>query len=322
MTVISEVLFGSQVSGGSDHQSDRDLLVVCESRSKNKIIKMYGHLGYSVSVYTPIQLEYMKLSGSLFLQHLKHESVVISDGEKYFEKFIKKCQFIPPTTIELSLSKKSLESAFRCPVLERSSCWLADYIFVLTRDYFIKYFAANGKVVFNVKELACEIENEFSLKKEEIELFFLLREFKASYRRGVNEGSVAVAVVASWQVIMLKVLNISTVHKVNISEYLFHRGACGFESGYSFLRYIESLRIIFPTIRCADQYEKKIQKYIINPNHYSSTSSKRRIFLVNYLKDFRCRAEESMNLYEKHFALAAPQLKEINEIYQLRTFRD
>ena len=96
----SVVLFGSQVSGGSDHNSDQDLLIACESMCKSELINYYGKKRYSVSAYTPKQLSLMKVHGSLFLQHLKMESTVLYDHDNLFSDFISSCDLRPPNDQE------------------------------------------------------------------------------------------------------------------------------------------------------------------------------------------------------------------------------
>lgn len=293
MTVISVVLFGSQVSGGSDDQSDKDLLVICEPRSKKGAIKMYSEEGYSVSVYTPRQLEFMQLQGSLFLQHLKHESKVLFDSERMFEKFISGCDLTPPSVEELERTKKSLINTLICPVGDKSSWWLADYLFVLSRDYFIKHFARKKRIIFNVIQLSREIEQEFSLSKSEINTFLALRRCKSLYRSRRFDGEDVKSILSVWCEVLSKILSISPVKKVSFNCYLFDRDICDFESVYALLRYVESLRIMLPNTRCGKEYECQVSKMIVSPNHYSSTSVNGKRFLSLYLTDFRKRASNS-----------------------------
>ncbi len=102
------ILFGSQVSGGSDCRSDQDLLVVCEPQDKSKYIKKYSDKGYSVSAYTKKQLFLMKRHGSLFLQHLKIESTILHDKDNLFGDFIGTCELTPPQDQEMSRCMNSL----------------------------------------------------------------------------------------------------------------------------------------------------------------------------------------------------------------------
>ncbi len=295
MTIISAVLFGSQVSGGSDQQSDKDLLVVCNPEYKMDAIKKYSGLGYSVSVYTPRQLESMRLQGSLFLQHLRRESRVLYDSNGVFAQFIAKCQFTPPSSEEMKRSTKSLVNALNCPVDYRVSWWLADYLFVLSRDYFIKHFAKKGLVIFNVIQLSQAIEKEFKLRSTEAEVFLKLRKCKSIYRSGRADGEQVVQVLSAWYGILTKILTEKPVIRLTAKAYLFGRAIDDFESSYELLRYVESLRIMFPGVKCGTKSEHHITKMILNPNHYSSTSVKGKQFLASYLAEFRKEANKCVN---------------------------
>ncbi|MCW7755238.1 hypothetical protein OOT00_14715 [Desulfobotulus sp. H1] len=295
MTIISAVLFGSQVSGGSDRQSDKDLLVICNSKNKKDAIKTYSSLGYNVSVYTPYQLESMRLQGSLFLQHLKHESQVLYDSGDTFKALIAKCDLIPPSFEEMERSRKSLLNALSSPNSYVASWWLADYLFVLSRDYFIKYFARKRRVLFNVVQLTREIEQEFNLGKIEAETFLALRKCKSIYRSGIATGSQVDQILLKWHDILIRILGIPPVVRLSSKSYLFDRAIDGFESNYELLRYIESLRIMFPNVKCGKKHEAHVMRMILNPNHYSSTSVRGKKFLSLYLMQFREAANKRVN---------------------------
>lgn len=292
MTIISAVLFGSQVSGGCDQRSDKDLLVVCKPENKRDAIKKYTDRGYSVSVYTPRQLESMRLHGSLFLQHLKHESKVLYDHGGTFMQFISKCDLTPPPPEEMERSRKSLVNALKSPVGYGASWWLADYLFVLSRDYFIKYFARKGRIIFNVTHLTREIEQEFLLEKAEAETFLDLRKCKSIYRSGKNTGAKVESILSAWHGILLKILATQPVTQLSAKTYLFNKKTGDFESTYELLRYVESLRIMFPGVRCENKHERHIGNMIMNPNHYSSTSIKGNELLSIYLMEFRKEANK------------------------------
>lgn len=295
MTIISAVLFGSQVSGGSDRRSDKDLLVVCKPEHKKTAIRKYAGAGYSVSAYTPMQLEHMKQKGSLFLQHLKRESKVLYDDGGAFKHFIDGCHLVPPSSEEIKRSVTSLVNALKSPDDYGISWWLSDYLFVLSRDYFIKRFARDGRVLFNAVHLSREIEKEFGLERTDAETFLDLRKCKSIYRGGEPVGVRATLTLSAWRDILTKILGIEFGARLSDEEYLFDRAIDDFESTYELLRYIESLRIMFPNIRCEESVEYHVKKMILNPNHYSSTSVNGKKFLSPYLLAFRNKADQYAN---------------------------
>lgn len=295
MTIYSAVLFGSQVSGGSDQRSDKDLFIVCKPECKRAAIRKYAGAGYSVSAYTPMQLESMKQKGSLFLQHLKRESRVLYDDGGAFKHFIDDCHLVPPSSEEMKRSVISLVNALKSPEGYRVSWWLSDYLFVLSRDYFIKRFARDGKILFNAVHLSREIEKEFGLEKADAETFLDLRKCKSIYRSGDAAGAQATLTISAWRDVLAKILGIEFGVRLSDEEYLFDKSIDDFESTYELLRYIESLRIMFPKIRCEESVEYHVKKMIFNPNHYSSTSANGKKFLSPYLLAFRNKADQYAN---------------------------
>ncbi|RCX07720.1 hypothetical protein [Marinomonas foliarum] len=287
------VIFGSQVSGGNDDKSDHDLLIVCEAGNKRSLIEKYSKIGYSVSAYTPKQLELMQKKGSLFIQHLKFESKILFDKDGEFKRFIECCSFIKPKTKEINQSRDSILNAIQSPQDRILLGWKADYLFVLSRDYFVKYLARNNDLVFNTKRLSVEISKKFNLSIDEINTFLRLREHKSNYRNGEVNQQIVARDVDEWVSILSKVLALKGWGLHKRDRYINCLDYHDFKSTYDLLRYVESLRILFPEITLSSDTEKRIHKIITRPNHYSSTSVSSKSFLNNYLLEFRARANKS-----------------------------
>lgn len=303
----SVVLFGSQVSGGVDSKSDQDLLVICEPNEKKKNIQCYSKQGYSVSSYSEKQLYYMKMHGSLFLQHLKTESKILFDKNDLFANFMTNCALIPASAIEMTACFNSLRNAMQCPRGQQLSWWQADYLYVLSRDYFVKYFSQTGKLQFNAKKLCRAIQQEFNLNHSEASVFLELRQAKAIYRSSsVKIGSVT-SIVDKWNMVLSKILGCSLPQYHSNETYLNARDPQEFESTYELLRYIESLKIAFPNVGLGEEKDTLIHKLIISPNHYSSTSTRGKEFLINYLVNFRVRANKANSLGQQKAAPLVPR---------------
>ena len=294
----AKISFGSQVSGWANRYCDKDLLVISQIENKRYKIKKYSNLGYSVSFYTPIQLHFMRTKGSLFLQHLKNESKIIKDKNNEFQLFINSCLFAKPSLLELDLCKNSIITANSSPREKSLSGWLADYCYVLSRDYFVKYFASKGELVFNANQLSDRIKVEFGLKNKDSELFLKLRSAKNMYRSGVSQIRDNFNNTDRWLSILYDKLNIDAnkYESCNTKEsYLNLHKNYSFNSSYERLRYIESLKILYPKIKCNATDEVLIKKLITRPNNYSSTSKKRQQFLNCYLMQFSKMANKSSN---------------------------
>jgi hypothetical protein len=291
------VQFGSQISGGANSYSDRDLLVICPSEKRKNYLAEYGGQGYSVSFYTPSQLKYMKIKGSLFLQHLKLESKVISDDNGDFKRFIDSCELIAPNMEELERCKSSIKNAILSPKNKLLHGWLSDYLYVLSRDYFVKYFAAIGKLLFNADRLCSSIENQFNLAPNSALPFLELRTQKNIYRNRVFQLKPNYAALDSWIKLLVNLLDLDVnQHWAENSEisYLNKYPKTTFNNTYELLRYTESLRLLFPEVTCSDDKEKLINKLITTPNNYCSTSVAGNKYLKSYLSEFVLKANKAL----------------------------
>lgn len=73
-------IFGSLVRGDYDFWSDRDILLVDDDPCSTVLLKArLEQAGWSCSHYTWDRLNKLSMSGSLFVQHLRQESVQLSD---------------------------------------------------------------------------------------------------------------------------------------------------------------------------------------------------------------------------------------------------
>src|SRR4051812_23386179 len=87
----STCIFGSTARNRCDHYSDRDILVVAPS--KRELEDMSDHwsdLGWSVASFTHQQILNMAHRGSLFLQHLKQEAIILDDDECFLARLMEK----------------------------------------------------------------------------------------------------------------------------------------------------------------------------------------------------------------------------------------
>lgn len=298
-------LFGSQVSGGANKNSDKDFLVVCSSDKKRSYIRHYSKRGYSVSAYTPTQLDFMRSKGSLFLQHLKIESHILYDRDYKLHTFLNNCQLVKPSDNELNNCRDSLQNTMYSPKDHSLYGWLADCLYVFSRDYFVKYFAQDGRLIFNVNQLCESIKIKFKLDLSDSNILLMLREEKNLYRNNTAYFPKRWDLLERWIEILNNIIfdNSLTLQNNHTNDsYLNMHHTYIFNSSYELLRYIESLRLLFPAIRCGNKKELLVNKLITRPNNYSSTSKHSRIFLDNYLLDFTSMATKSLQLTNQYAA--------------------
>lgn len=89
-SVIGSVLFGSEARGDADEFSDRDICTffedirICERVSvREQLATIYSTKASSVCMYSRATSESMAKKGSLFLWHLKLESRILYDPERF-----------------------------------------------------------------------------------------------------------------------------------------------------------------------------------------------------------------------------------------------
>jgi len=291
-------LFGSQVSGGANENSDKDFLIICSSEKKKRFIHYYSKRGYSVSAYTPKQLEHMKNKGSLFLQHLKIESKIIFDKNNELRSFLEGCPQILPSDSEIKNCINSIKVAISAPDNTSLYGWLADYTYVLSRDYFVKRFAQEGELIFNAEQLRKKIEIKYKLDESDSNIFLLLREAKNNYRKGTSNLITHRCLLEKWFEILNNIIfndSLNLSFRQTEYSYLNKHTFSAFNSSYELLRYIESLRLLFPLVRCDNNSEILVNKLITRPNNYSSTSINSREFLEKYLGEFTKMANKLFN---------------------------
>lgn len=288
------VEFGSHISGGVTKYSDKDLLVVCSADKKRSYQLEYTEKGYSVSFYSPSQLEHMRLKGALFLQHLKLESNIILDVEQDFECFINNCDVISPTSEELERCRASIENAILSPVSKLLNGWLSDYLYVLSRDYFVKYFATQGRLIFNANKLCSAIREEFNLSEGAASAILELRKNKSIYRNNIPQLNNDNSSLMQWINVLSHVLKFDSSPPHAEHYYLNKTFFNKFNSTYDLLRYVESLLILYPEVSCGNKRDSLIKKLITNPNNYCSTSRSGKVALDNYLIDFMAEANKAL----------------------------
>jgi len=143
-------LFGSVSRKTDDLHSDRDLLIVCNSKLRYELHNKYCEQGYSVSTMTGKQLACMNENGSLFIQHLKSEAQIFFDRDGELHKFLSNCELVPPTSLELQRCKATLQFIASCPDTLSLSAWKADFLYCISRDYLIKEIAKTNKLAFGL----------------------------------------------------------------------------------------------------------------------------------------------------------------------------
>ncbi|MDY4332545.1 hypothetical protein F157LOC_00423 [Pectobacterium brasiliense] len=278
------VRFGSKTRGLADKYSDNDLLIVCPDKDRKEIFKNYEFSGYNISFFSNKQLFLMRDKGSLFLQHIKRDGVILFDKGNDFSSFLKDCQFTPPHINELRMSESTISFIKSLPEEDALSAWKADFVYCVSRDYLIKKLAMEGLLAFSVDEIVTLSLEYFNLKYEDFDKFKKLREFKAINRcGGISDyhSSDISSVVNDWLNTLGLIFEISPKYnRKKLIDCLFKRD---YSSTYESLRCLEALYILAEKKGINHIEHHKIIKYIKTPNLYRSLQSSKKTVIRKYL---------------------------------------
>ncbi len=186
-TVESVCIFGSAARKTLDTLSDKDVLIVAgNTRRRQLLAKKWAGDGWSVAVYTPNRIIAMVRKGSLFVQHLKREGIIITDNQGWLSSIL-----------HLAEPKRSYEDDFLLAVqmlkpLERlrlgywPQLMAADLGFVFIRNAGIYALAEQGIYEFAYERIVLELADVASLTVSEVKILQHLRALKVAYRSRNN----------------------------------------------------------------------------------------------------------------------------------------
>lgn len=184
MKYYSVAHFGSLVRPEYDKYSDKDLLIVGDTYASVKKIKEdYESQGYSVSLYTYKKLKYLSENGSLFLDHLKKEAVIIEDFKSKLSKIISLHISEKPTESKIKGARDYFFILNNIPNSNIGFAWFCDCFYVGLRNYLILKSAQNGFYTFSYLQLLEEFVSNNTLSLQDKKVLKELRVIKRSYRQ-------------------------------------------------------------------------------------------------------------------------------------------
>jgi len=279
------VEFGSLIRKQDDPYSDRDLLIICPPGLRKYYLNRYEKEGYSVSLFTEEQLFFMKMQGSLFLQHLKFESRVILDSELKYSSFINTCNLVQPSPIEIDICQKSIEYLSSWPSTPSINAWKADFLFCLSRDYLIKRLASEGKVAFGLKDIERIAKDIFELREEDFIYLSTLRKVKAAYRSDYQFPENFDDATRNWLIALNRAFNfnnnVSGNVKLDVSGIVAHN----FHTPYEQLRTLEGLYLVARNAGYSHSKHQLIMNLIQRPNFYGSAKKVNQVAIRQILNE-------------------------------------
>jgi len=191
---LSICVYGSFARGTCDDLSDRDVLIIGDSAEAcETTARLWREGGWNVALFSTDRFESMARFGSLFVQHLKCEGLVVADNG-----FLRSTldAFLPAASY-----REQLHHALE-PIEwldgKDDSYWrrlcLADILFVAIRNAAVTWQAMSGRPMFDFRSLINNLADECQLLPNEHQALLNLRMLKCAYRN--RECSAEVA--SSW----------------------------------------------------------------------------------------------------------------------------
>lgn len=269
--VESVCVFGSAARSSSDQLSDRDVLIVAsDNRRRRSLLDHWRKSGWSVASYSPSRLLKMISAGSLFIQHLKLEGILVSDQNGWLQRALesaerKQCYMLDARA---SVSLAAPIERFASETLVPHAPIVADLAYVALRNFGICYLADKGKLTFDYYEIVDSIGSDFGLGEREMRLARSLRAGKAAYR-GFGNGDEISGTVDELRSLLSRFFVQRPLRKIQREVPVRDLG-----SGYAVLRDFEAvvesgLREDHVERRTALPQRKGIFNWIRNPRSYA-----------------------------------------------------
>ena len=183
---LSIALFGSVARGDNDRFSDNDLLLVSDDeRTLREAKHKFDAFGWSCTAYSWARLQRAANDGSLFVQHLKQESLILSDPSERLShllaNFTAKGSYKREGTSASNLVGNLMENIPDCAV---GPMWSLDVLSVGFRSIAVANLAENGIYAFANSDILDGLAKIGLVKERDRVRLSALRRYKSMYRHG------------------------------------------------------------------------------------------------------------------------------------------
>lgn len=185
MTAIvqSECVFGSAARGTEDALSDKDVLIVADDQNRmRQLVRKWEDTGWSIAAYSPSRLLALTRKGSLFVQHIKREGIIITDNGGWLANLLNDATPKQSYKEDFRLSSQMLKPLERLDFGYWSQLMAADLGFVYIRNAGIYKFAEVGVYEFGYDRIVNGLADAVGLTPAEVKILEQLRALKVAYR--------------------------------------------------------------------------------------------------------------------------------------------
>ena len=302
-SVESVCIFGSVARKSTDALSDRDVLIVSDDYHRLEQLKCnWQGDGWSVSAYSPSRFLGIVKAGSLFVQHLRLEGLIVQDEHGWLGNRLREAK------PKKSYAYDAVASAalaipverFRSDAAVNENLITADLGYVAVRNFGICHLADKGQLSFDYRQIVRNLAVDFFLTSREVELLESLRLGKSCYRSSTECSELAVPIED-----LRKLLSKLFVYRP-LGRIASDAPLRTLRGGYSMLRDIEALILVKLGRRPTDTELspmglEQLWKWMCSPSTYSwsvrciSNSDLRNVNLdmFNHRSDTPARHEAS-----------------------------
>ena len=183
--IESVCIFGSAARSSADQLSDRDVLIVSDDRYRRQhLVNYWRRAGWSVAIYSPGRMLKMIQAGSLFIQHIKLEGILLQDQNGWLEHLLqsakKKQSYEADARASVSLALPI--ERFAADASIEQNLIVSDLAYVAIRNFGICYLANRGVMIFDYHRIVNRLGKDFGLSSMELKLLHSLRAGKVAYR--------------------------------------------------------------------------------------------------------------------------------------------
>lgn len=310
--IESVCIFGSVARASTDSLSDRDVLVICDDSQRTaQLAAEWREMHWSVSAYTSSRFLRMVDAGSLFVQHLKHEGIILADENGWLSGCLQRAK---PKSSYLD---DAISSVFLARPIERfeadaqleNNLIAADLGYVSIRNFGICYLADKGRLTFDYSKIISNISKDFNLDGKETRLLESLRLGKVAYRKRFD-GFRLKGSIGQLRSVLSKYFVSTPLGQIELNQPTRFLGG-----GYTMLRDFEA-SIVSQLGRCPSKSELEVQglsevwRWVRNPRSYSwSIRNASRDELNGLIRTIVTPSESNLFSRSPNFQspLAAPQ---------------
>lgn len=268
MTAIC--IYGSVARKDQDNLSDKDALILFDGSDRcNQMKRKWTDGGWSVASYTPKRLKKMAIAGSLFVQHLKQEGLILEDTAGILNDILSAYEPKPDYTTEIIESLSALQLLERLPSSHELDYWSADVLHVLLRNLGILRLANEGIYEFSFHNIAKQLSGLQLIALEDLEVFDGLRAAKSAYRSGRLPIAPANKIVEDGLIVLEKIFDVS-LERSHTLDFVIPDHA----QPYFNLRAMEKILVAYNGLPRSNRSalspsEKKIWSRVMDPRAYS-----------------------------------------------------